>query len=110
MAEMQGVSPQMIEMIKVQQRTGQTPPALQQYQDNEVRNKMAEVAQTRGLTGSAAQSNQEQQLAQAMAQTSQGGQPPQQEDNTNLSQQQYAQRNAPQPNATNEARRTGRGG
>ena len=66
-----------------------------------VRNKMAQVAQTRGLVGSAAQSNQEQQLGQAMAQAQRNGapQPQQQEDNKNLSTQQYIQRIAPQPAA-----------
>lgn len=108
MAEAQGVTPQVMMMMMQQQQTGQTPPALQQYQDNAMRNKLAEVAQTRGLTGSAAQSNQEQQLAQAMAGAGQGG-PPQEQvsqgPQNDLTTQQFAQRNAPQPAALSADRR-----
>ena len=108
MAEAQGVTPQVMMMMMQQQQTGQTPPALQQYQDNAMRNKLAEVAQTRGLTGSAAQSNQEQQLAQAMAGAGQSG-PPQEQvpqgPQNDLTTQQFAQRNAPQPAALSADRR-----
>lgn len=100
-AQEQGVPPQMMNMMIEQKATGTPIPALQQMQDDMVRNKMAQVAQTRGLVGSAAQSNQEQQLGQAMAQAQQNGapQPQQQEDNKNLSTQQYIQRIAPHPAA-----------
>jgi len=39
-AQMMGISPQMLMMMKYQQETGQTPPALQEMQQNMMNQKM----------------------------------------------------------------------
>ena len=93
-AQAMGVTPQMMMLMQYKQETGQTPPALQNQMDDMVRNKMAQVAQSRGLMGGVAQDNAQRQA-------------PEQQGNQQLSQAQQTQRQAPQPNATDEARRMG---
>lgn len=95
-AQMQGVSPQMMSMLKLQQESGQPVPAVQKAQQQQAQQAMMQVAQQRGLLQNGGNpSNEEQQF-----------QMQKQQDNANLSTQQFAQRNAPQPRASDENRRT----
>lgn len=88
-AEFLGVTPQMYIMLKTQQETGQTPPALEQMKQQRTQQALMQTAQARGLVGNV---NQEQPQQE-------------QEDNQNLSTRSFAQRNAPQPTAKDPARR-----
>ena len=67
------------------------PPALQQAAQGQMQNKMQQAAQNAGIY------QRQQQIPQ----------PQPEEDNTNLSTQEYIQRIAPQPNSTDEDRRDG---
>lgn len=100
-AQMRGIPPQMLMMLKYQQETGQTPPALPEMQQNMMQNKMAQAAQNAGVY-------QRQQMEQ---QPQQGQQAPNPDagapENAGLSTQQFIQRIAPQPEASNPDRRDG---
>lgn len=48
-AEMMGVPPQMLMMMKYAQETGNAPPALQEMAQNLMNNKMAQAAQNAGI-------------------------------------------------------------
>jgi len=98
-AQMAGVPPSMMMMLQFQQETGQTPPGLQKMQEQQTQQAMMQVAQQRGLLQNGGSPSNEEQQFQAQQQVPQ-------EDNLNLSTQQFAQRNAPQPKAKDEARRT----
>lgn len=102
-AAMMGISPQMFVMMKYQQETGNTPPALEQYKQQKIQSSLMQAAQARGIVGGLGQQDNspEGQVQQAQAQ---------QEDNQNLSNRSFAQRNAPQPTAKDESRRLGAGG
>ena len=87
-AEMMGVPPLQLLMMQQAQQTGQVPPALQQQMMQE--QMVNEVPQ------------------EGVPQGTRPIPPPQaEEDNQNLSTQEYIQRIAPQPNSTNEDRRDG---
>ena len=90
-AEEQGVPPQMLLMMQKAQETGQVPPALYQQEQNRMNQSMQQAAQQAGIY------ERQQQIPPPEAQ----------EDNQNLSTQQYIQRIAPQPSATDEERRDG---
>ena len=90
-AEMMGIPPLQLLMVQQAQQTGQAPPALQQAAKGQMTNTMQQAAQNAGIY------QRQQEIP-----------PPQpQEDNTNLSTQEYIQRIAPQPNSTDEDRRDG---
>ena len=90
-AEMMGIPPLQLLMVQQAQQTGQVPPALQQAAQGQMTNTMQQAAQNAGIY------QRQQEIP-----------PPQpQEDNTNLSTQEYIQRIAPQPNSTDEDRRDG---
>ena len=90
-AEMMGIPPLQLLMVQQAQQTGQAPPALQQAAQGQMTNTMQQAAQNAGIY------QRQQEIP-----------PPQpQEDNTNLSTQEYIQRIAPQPNSTDEDRRDG---
>ena len=90
-AEMLGIPPMQLLMVQQAQQTGQVPPALQQAAQGQMDNTMQQAAQNAGIY------QRQQEIP-----------PPQaQEDNTNLSTQEYIQRIAPQPNSTDEDRRDG---
>ena len=100
-AQMMGVSPQMLMMMRYAQETGQAPPALQQQVQGMMNNNMQQAAQNAGIYERQAAQNQPQQ-----------GEPPVNPDagapeNAGLSNQQFIQRIAPQPNSTNADRRDG---
>ena len=90
-AEMMGIPPLQLLMVQQAQQTGQAPPALQQAAQGQMTNTMQQATQNAGIY------QRQQEIP-----------PPQpQEDNTNLSTQEYIQRIAPQPNSTDEDRRDG---
>ena len=91
-AQMQGISPQMLMMMKFQEETGQTPPALKQQMDQQIASGMQSAAQQAGIY--------DRQAAEDV------GQAPENQE-TDLSKQQYIQRIAPQPNASDPDRRDG---
>lgn len=100
-AQMIGVSPQMLMMMRYAQETGQAPPALQQQVQGMMNDNMQQAAQNAGIYERQAAQNQPQQ-----------GEPPVNPDagapeNAGLSNQQFIQRIAPQPNSTNADRRDG---
>ena len=100
-AQMMGVSPQMLMMMRYAQETGQAPPALQQQVQGMMNDNMQQAAQNAGIYERQAEQNQPQQ-----------GKPPVNPDagapeNAGLSNQQFIQRIAPQPNSTNVDRRDG---
>ena len=100
-AQMMGVSPQMLMMMRYAQETGQAPPALQQQVQGMMNDNMQQAAQNAGIYERQAEQNQPQQ-----------GEPPVNPDagapeNAGLSNQQFIQRIAPQPNSTNADRRDG---
>ena len=100
-AQMMGVSPQMLMMMRYAQETGQAPPALQQQVQGMMNDNMQQAAQNAGIYERQAAQNQPQQ-----------GEPPVNPDagapeNAGLSNQQFIQRIAPQPNSTNADRRDG---
>lgn len=101
-AEMQGVSPQMLMMMKYAQETGTMPPALQQQMQQQLAGNMQQAAQQAGIYDRQAAQQQAEQQAQQ-----QGQQEQTQGDNKNLSTQQYIQRIAPQPYATDPNRKDG---
>lgn len=99
-AQMMGVPPQMLMMMQYAQETGQAPPALQQGLQNMMNQKMQQAAQNSGIY--------ERQTAQQPQQGSQPMNPdPGAPENAGLSTQQFIQRMAPQPNASNADRRDG---
>ena len=99
-AQMMGVPPQMLMMMQYAQETGQAPPALQQGLQNMMNQKMQQAAQNSGIY--------ERQNAQQPQQGSQPMNPdPGAPENAGLSTQQFIQRMAPQPNASNADRRDG---
>lgn len=91
-AQMQGISPQMLMMMKFQEETGQTPPALKQQMDQQIASGMQSAAQQAGIYDRQAAED--------------AGQAPENQE-TDLSEQQYIQRIAPQPNASDPDRRDG---
>lgn len=96
-AQMMGVPPQMLMMMKYAQETGNEPPALQEGLQNMMNQKMQQAAQNAGIY--------QRQQAQ------QGQQPfnpdPGAPENAGLSTQQFIQRVAPQPASLTEDRRNG---
>ena len=101
-AEMMGVPPQMLMMMKYAQETGQAPPALQQQMQGMMANNMQQAAQNAGIY--------DRQNAQQQAEAQQGTQPNPDAgapENAGLSTQQFIQRIAPQPTSTNPDRRDG---
>ena len=94
-AEEMGVPPMQLLLMQKAQQTGQVPPALAQQQQQQMEGAVQQAAQNAGIY--------ERQAAQ------EGDLPPPQpqEDNTNLSTQEYIQRIAPQPASTDEDRRDG---
>ena len=105
-AEMMGVPPQMLMMMKYAQETGQNPPALQQGMQNMMNQNLQQAAQNAGIYDR--QAAQEQQQGQQQ----QEGKPqvnpdPGAPENAGLSTQQFIQRMAPQPGSTNPDRRDG---
>ena len=100
-AQMMGVSPQMLMMMKYAQETGQAPPALQQQVQGMMNNNMQQAAQNAGIYERQAEQNQPQQGEQPV--NPDAGAP----ENAGLSNQQFIQRIAPQPNSTNADRRDG---
>lgn len=106
-AEMMGVPPQMLMMMKYAQETGQNPPALQQGMQQMMNGSMQQAAQNAGIYDR--QAAQEQ--AEQGQQKPQGKQPmnpdPGAPENAGLSTQQFIQRMAPQPGSTDPNRRDG---
>ena len=100
-AQMMGVSPQMLMMMKYSQETGQTPPALQQQVQGMMNNNLQQAAQNAGIYDRQAAQNQQQEGKQPI--NPDAGAP----ENAGLSAQQFIQRMAPQPNASSEDRRNG---
>lgn len=100
-AQMMGVSPQMLMMMRYSQETGQTPPALQQQVQGMMNNNLQQAAQNAGIYDRQAAQNQQQEGKQPM--NPDAGAP----ENAGLSAQQFIQRMAPQPNAASEDRRNG---
>ena len=98
-AQMRGIPPQMLMMLKYQQETGQTPPALQEMSQNMVQNKMQRAAANAGIY----QRQQAEQGEQSTQPNPDAGAP----ENAGLSTQQFIQRIAPQPEASNPDRRDG---
>lgn len=103
-AEMMGVSPQMLMMMKYAQETGQASPALQQGMQQMMMGNMQQAAQRAGIY--------DRQAAQAQAEQQQKGKQPMNPDpgapeNAGLSTQQFIQRMAPQPGSTDPNRRDG---
>lgn len=101
-AQMMGVPPQMLMMMKYQQETGQTPPALQEGLQNMMTNKMQQAAANAGIY-QRQQAEQEEQPQQNTQPNPDPGAP----ENAGLSTQQFIQRLAPQPNAASPDRRDG---
>lgn len=99
---MMGVPPQMLMMMKYQQETGQTPPALQEGLQNMMTNKMQQAAANAGIY-QRQQAEQEEQPQQNTQPNPDPGAP----ENAGLSTQQFIQRLAPQPNAASPDRRDG---
>lgn len=97
-AEMMGVSPQMLMMMRYAQETGQMPPGLQQQFQNMTNQQMMEQSQVEGAMNGQPPTDQQRPQANPDA-----GAP----ENAGLSTQQFIQRMAPQPNAINEDRRDG---
>ena len=107
-AEMMGVPPQMLMMMKYAQETGQAPPALQQGMQQVMNNNMQQAAQNAGIYDRQAAQEQAQQGQQQKPQGKQPMNPdPGAPENAGLSTQQFIQRMAPQPNASNADRRDG---
>ena len=101
-AEMMGVTPQMLMMIKYAQETGDAPPALQEGIQGMMNQKMQQAAQNSGIYERQAA------MQQAQPQEKQPFNPdPGAPENAGLSTQQFIQRAAPQPNSTNADRRDG---
>ena len=101
-AEMMGVPPQMLMMMKYAQETGDAPPALQEGIQSMMNQKMQQAAQNSGIYERQAA------MAQAQPQEKQPFNPdPGAPENAGLSTQQFIQRAAPQPNSTNADRRDG---
>ena len=100
-AQMMGVSPQMLMMMRYAQETGQAPPALQQQVQGMMNNNLQQAAQNAGIYDRQAEQNQPQQGKQPV--NPDAGAP----ENAGLSNQQFIQRIAPQPNSTNADRRDG---
>ena len=99
-AEMMGVPPQMLMMMKYAQETGDAPPALQQGLQNMMNQNLQQAAQNAGIY--------DRQNAMQQAQEKQPFNPdPGAPENAGLSTQQFIQRAAPQPNSTNPDRRDG---
>ena len=99
-AEMMGVPPQMLMMMKYAQETGDAPPALQQGLQNMMNQNLQQAAQNAGIY--------DRQNAMQQAQEEQQFNPdPGAPENAGLSTQQFIQRAAPQPNSTNPDRRDG---
>lgn len=104
-AQMLGVPPQMLMMMKYQQETGQTPPALQEMQQNMMNDKLAQAAQNSGIYArQQAQEGQPQGQPQQHTQPNPDAGAP---ENAGLSTQQFIQRIAPQPAADDPNRRNG---
>lgn len=97
-AEMMGVSPQMLMMMRYAQETGQMPPGLQQQFQNMTNQQMMEQAQVEGAMNGQPPTNQQRPQVNPDAGAT---------ENAGLSTQQFIQRMAPQPNATNADRRDG---
>lgn len=104
-AQMMGVPPQMLMMMKYAQESGQVPPALQEMSNNLVQNKMAQAAQNAGIYQR--QQPQEGEEEQQQQQQNAPNIDPGAAENAGLSTQQYIQRLAPQPYASNPDRRDG---
>lgn len=102
-AEMMGVPPQMLMMMKYAQESGQVPPALQEMSKNLIQNKLAQAAQNAGIY-----QRQKPMEGQPQQQQKQAPNPdPGALENAGLSTQQFIQRLAPQPEASNPDRRDG---
>ena len=107
-AEMMGVPPQMLMMMKYAQETGQNPPALQMGIQNMMNQNMQQAAQNAGIYDRQAAQEQPQQDKQEKPGNKQPINPdPGAPENAGLSNQQFIQRVAPQPASTNEDRRNG---
>ena len=98
-AEMMGVPPQMLMMMKYAQETGQNPPALQMGIQNVMNQNLQQAAQNAGIY--------ERQQAQEQQQPQQPNSDPGAPENAGLSGQSFIQRLAPQPNARSKDRRNG---
>ena len=102
-AEMMGVPPQTLMMMRYAQETGQVPPALQQQAQGMMNDGMQQAAQAAGIYDR--QNAQRQAEAQGQPTVNADAGSP---ENAGLSTQQYIQRMAPQPNASDPDRRDGR--
>ena len=101
-AEMMGVPPQMLMMMKYAQETGQNPPALQQGMQNMMNQNLQQAAQNAGIYDRQAAQEQQQQEGKPQVNPDPGA-----PENAGLSTQQFIQRMAPQPGSTNPDRRDG---
>lgn len=99
-AQMMGVPPQMLMMMKYAQETGDVPPGLMQGMQNMMNQRMMEQAQANGAINSVQQQKQPEPKRPVNPDP---GAP----ENAGLSTQQFIQRMAPQPGSTNEDRRNG---
>lgn len=106
-AEMMGVPPQMLMMMKYAQETGQNPPALQQGMQQMMMGNMQQVAQNAGIYDRQAAQEQAEQGQQKPKEKQPMNPDPGAPENAGLSTQQFIQRMAPQPNASNADRRDG---
>lgn len=105
-AMMMGVPPQTLMMMQYAQETGNMPPALQQQMQGQMNNALQQAAQNAGIY------DKQRAMQQAEAQGQPQGRPPVNSDpaapeNAGLSTQQFIQRIAPQPSASNPDRRDG---
>ena len=103
-AQMRGIPPQMLMMLKYQQETGQTPPALPEMQQNMMQNKLQQAAANAGIYQRQQGEGQPEGQGQGQQQANPDAGAP---ENAGLSTQQFIQRLAPQPEASNPDRRDG---
>lgn len=99
-AQMMGVPPQMLMMMKYAQETGDVPPGLMYGMQNMMNQRMIEQAQANGAVNGVQRQKQPEPKRPVNPDP---GAP----ENAGLSTQQFIQRMAPQPGSTNEDRRNG---